>query len=261
MAASTTRQTIGQRATTWFANVDDGQILRTAFYLLLAGTIAVIAIDFVEMSDAEIDTYDPVTAPIPPSVERPELDPENPAYNPGTRLTGDPEHLREPLTIQLEPGGRLLLEGAIQPGSAERLSAELDARGEYVEQIALNSPGGVVQEALAMGEMIRAGGYTTSVADGALCASSCPLLLAAGVTRHVDPGAAVGVHQIYTGKVTTDRSAQALSDAQVTTAGIVRYLTSMGVTQEVWLHALDTPPAQLYYFTHEEMTDYGLATN
>ena len=183
--AETTNHTAGRRATNWFATVDDGQILRAAFYLLLAGTLAVIAVDFMEMNAQTARTFDPTRSPIPPSVERPGIDQDNPAYNPGTELTSDPELLREPLTIQLEPGGVLRLEGAIQPGAAERLATELADRGEYVERIALNSPGGVVQEALAMGELIRSGGYTTSVAGGALCASSCPLGLAAGGERLV----------------------------------------------------------------------------
>lgn len=258
---ATVHRTFGQRATSWFATLDDGQILRTAFYVLLAGTIAVIAIDFTEMSNQPAQSYDPVTAPIPPSVDRPEIDPDNPAYNPGTELTGDPDHLREPLTIQLQPGGMLLLEGTIQQGSADRLSAELAERGEYVKSIALNSPGGIVQEALAMGELIRVGGYTTSVANGALCASSCPLILAAGVERHVSPGAAVGVHQIYALAGDPSQPAQAMSDTQVVTATIARYLDGMGISHEVWLHALETPPQKLYYFTLAEMTDYGLATD
>ncbi len=257
---TTTRRTLGQRITHWFTRVDDGQILRGAFYILLLGTAAVIAIDFVEMSDAEVNTYDPARSPIPPSVDRPEIDPANPAYNPGIELTGDPDQLREPLSISLQPGGTLLLEGTIQPGSAERLAAELSSRGEYVEVIALNSPGGVVQEAMAMGEMIRAGGFDTSVASGALCASSCPLVLAAGTERLVEPGAAVGVHQIYTGEISAGRSAQAMSDTQATTAAIVRYLDDMGIGRDVWLHALETPPAQLYYFTADEMAEYDLAT-
>lgn len=258
--AGSARTTLGQRTTGWFASIDDGQILRAAFYLLLVGTVAVIAVDFMEMRDNQAAPFDPVTTPIPPSVDRPEVDPENPAYNPGTRLTQDPEQLREPLSIDLLNGGILMLEGTIQPGSAERLAQELAARSEYVETIALNSPGGVVQEAIAMGRLIRDGGYTTSVAAGAMCASSCPLILSSGVERIVEKGAAVGVHQIYTSPVGPNQSAQALSDAQATTAEIVRYLDDMGIGRDVWLHALETPPARLYYFTADEMAEYELAT-
>ena len=56
------------------------------------------------------------------------------------------------------------------------------------------------------------------------------------------------------------QSPQAISDTQVTTAAIARYLETMGIGQDVWLHALETPPQQLYYFTLEEMIDFGLAT-
>ena len=66
----------------------------------------------------------------------------------------------------------LALTGTIDPGAAERVKAEIDAHGEYIKTVALNSPGGAVAEALAIGKLIREKGFSTSVAAGALCASS-----------------------------------------------------------------------------------------
>jgi len=258
--ASRSRLTLGQRLFRFGRRFDDGAILRAAFYGLLVATIAVIFVDFREMQEQGPAAFTPESSPIPPSVERPELDPQSPAYNPGTRLSTPSEKLRDPLSIELGEAGVLRLTGTIQPGSAERLETELEARGEYVRTVALDSPGGVVHEALAMGRLVRDGGYGTSVANGAMCASSCPLVLAGGATRTVKEGAAVGVHQIYTGAVGPGQSAQALSDAQVTTATIARYLDEMGVEQGLWLHALETPPDRLYYFTAEEMARFNLST-
>ena len=51
-----------------------------------------------------------------------------------------------------------------------------------------------------------------------------------------------------------------MADAQATTARISRHLASMDVDPALWLHALDTPPRALYYFTAEEMARYRLAT-
>ena len=51
-----------------------------------------------------------------------------------------------------------------------------------------------------------------------------------------------------------------MSDAQATTARISRHLAEMGVDPALWLHALDTPPQALYYFSPEELAKYRLVT-
>ena len=56
------------------------------------------------------------------------------------------------------------------------------------------------------------------------------------------------------------RPAQAMADAQMTTARISRHLIDMGIDPALWLHALDTPPQALYYFSAEELAKYRLAT-
>jgi hypothetical protein len=52
----------------------------------------------------------------------------------------------------------------------------------------------------------------------------------------------------------------AMSDAQTTTADIIAHLTKTGVDPALWLHALQTPPDRLYYFSAEEMTRLKLVT-
>jgi hypothetical protein len=155
----------------------------------------------------------------------------------------------------------LTAQGSIDPGSAGRLAAELEARGEYVKVVSLNSPGGALDEAIEMAKLVRGRDIDTKVADGALCASSCPLFLAGGQTRTVGSKAAVGVHQFYAAAADTPTApAQAMADAQMTTARISRHLIEMGVDPALWLHALDTPPQALYYFSPEELAKYRLVT-
>jgi hypothetical protein len=115
---------------------------------------------------------------------------------------------------------------------------------------------------MAMGEQIRAYGIATEVSDGAVCASSCPLLFAGGVERVAGSRAAIGVHQFYTQPIPGLRgSIDAVSDAQFVTARISRHLTEMGVDPAAWLHALDTPPTTLYYFSEWELAEYRLTTS
>jgi hypothetical protein len=175
--------------------------------------------------------------------------------------------LRQPLEIELVSGGVLAVTGTIVPGSAERFADEIEAHGEYIKTVELNSPGGSVADALAIGRLIRAKGFSTSVAVGALCASSCPLIFAGGRERIATDRSAIAVHQIYAAAPSDSTlssrlaaAGSAMSDAQTMTAAISRYLLEMGVDAEVWLRALETPPDRLSYFSAEELTRLKLAT-
>ncbi len=57
--------------------------------------------------------------------------------------------------IELVADGRLEATGTITPGTADRFATEIGKRGAYVKTVVLNSPGGSVQDALAMGRLIR----------------------------------------------------------------------------------------------------------
>lgn len=254
--ASTHRRSLLQR----LAAIDDGAIMRVAFFALLAGTAGVLYLDFTELNGAAVPVYEPQETPILPSVLRPEINPDDPAFTPTERITTDPQILGEPMKAELMPGGVLQLTGTIGEGSANAVKTEIAARGEYIKTVSLDSPGGIVTEALAIGDAIAEAGYDTEVADGALCASSCPLIFAAGEARIAGAKAVIGVHQIFTSAQTPGTAAQALSDAQMTTARITRYLDGRDVSAELWVHALETPPDRLYYFTSDELTSLKLAT-
>ncbi|RUT29478.1 hypothetical protein EMQ25_14500 [Arsenicitalea aurantiaca] len=243
------------------ARIDDGQILRFAFYAMLLGTLSVLMVDFRELSAVEAPAFGAPTRP-----NLPAFDPDGPAAAPGPPITTDRALLEAPLTVTLGSGGRLEVTGSIDVGAAERFRTELEARAEYITTIALNSPGGSVTDALEMGRLIHEKGFPTSIGSGELCASSCPLIFAGGSDRVASRTAAIGVHQVYA-MVDADQLPQgaraaglAMSDAQRTTAVITRHLQDMGVEPALWLHALETPPDRLYYFSAEELTELKLAT-
>lgn len=244
------------------AAFDDGAILKTTFFVMLAGTAWVLYSDYADLNASRpanmaVEPGDPML----PAVERPEIDPDNPAYRPYETVTTPREVLSAPLEIELVSGGVLMLSGTITPGAAASFAQEVERRGDYVQIIALNSPGGSVEDALTIGRLIREKGFATAVGDGALCASSCPLILAGGTERTISQTASVGVHQIYAGAHQDGElgSAQAMSDAQIVTARITRHLVDMDIDAALWLHALDTPPDRLYFLTHAEMEEFGLA--
>ena len=216
--------TVARRVINWAAAFEDGAIIRAAFFGLLTATGVILYLDYTDLN------------------------------------------ARQPLSVQLVSGGVLQLTGSIDPGAAARVQAEIAAHGEYIKTVALDSPGGAVAEALAIGRLIRDKGFETSVAAGAICASSCPLIFAGGRERIATDQSAIGVHQIYAtapaGSLASRLQAagNAMSEAQTLTAQISRYLTSMGVAEEVWLRALETPPDRLTYFSGDELKRLNLAT-
>ena len=248
----------------YFARFDDGELARWIFRGMLLGAIGVLALDLRDLS-SENGWWAPEAAlpaapsdPILPPVVQ--TDAPLPSGDPRRFVTTDEALLGRPMTFTLRSGGVLAAEGSIDPGSAARFAAEIEARGEYVKTVSLNSPGGALDDAMAMAKLLRGKGIATEVADGAICASSCPLFFAGGPTRTAGPKAAVGVHQFYAASQTATAPAQAMSDAQATTARISRHLIDMGIDPSLWLHALDTPPQALYYFSPEELAKYRLVT-
>jgi hypothetical protein len=239
--------------------VDDGMVMRVAFYALLAASVAFVVVDVREMvtASAELPGFDPMheSEPVlPPALTdgRPAAPPVEPA--------SPSEVLRQRITFELKPGGVLMAEGSIDAGAADRFSREIEARGEYVKVVELNSPGGSVDDALAMSTLIREKKLSTKVAAKALCASSCPIVFAGGVQRVAEKDAIVGVHQVFNGSRERPSAEQAMSSAQSTTARVARQLEQMGIGSGLWLHALETPPDRLYYLTEKEMTDFRLVT-
>lgn len=243
------------------AAVDDGNILRVAFFALLIGTASVLYVDYRELTANEGAA---LAVPMRPIL--PPFNPDGPGEGAAPTVTTSPEVLDQPLQITLGTGGQLLLTGSLDVGSADRFASEIEARGEYVETVVLDSPGGSVVDALAIGSLIHERGLATKVAAGSLCASSCPIVFASGAQRIASPDAAIGVHQIYAAALSGDPqnalrvAGTAMSDAQTTTAEIMSHLTTTGVDPALWLHALETPPDRLYYFSPEEMTRLRLVT-
>ena len=248
----------------YLSRFDDGEVARWAFRGLLIGAIGVLALDLRDLS-RENGWWSPeMAAPampaeplLPPAVDS---DAPTPSSDPRRFVTTDEAKLGQTMIFTLGNGGVLTAEGSIEPGAASRFEAEIEARGEYVKTVSLNSPGGALDDAMVMAKIVRERGIATEIADGALCASSCPLFFAGGVTRTAGAEAAVGVHQFYAATASATEPAQAMSDAQATTARISRHLAEMGVDPALWLHALVTPPRALYYLSPAELVKYSLVT-
>lgn len=240
----------------------DAAVLRYAFLVLLAATALVLGLDYRELREQAAAVAPPVerradlpAGPLPTA--RPNEGPSLPEAPDGTPAVA--------MTFELLADGRLMATGSIAAGTAEAFAAEIGKRGSYVKTVVLASPGGSVADALAMGRLIREKGFATEVEAGAYCASSCPLVLAAGTERRVGAAAAVGVHQVFSWAddpaARRATMADGMDQAQRISAECQRYLAAMGVDPQVWVHAMETPKHTLFYFTPDEMVSLRLATS
>ncbi|MEH2530017.1 hypothetical protein V1277_003607 [Bradyrhizobium sp. AZCC 1588] len=145
-------------------------------------------------------------------------------------------------TLHLEGSSRgrraLFVSGTIGPAAASWFRSRLDqanlAPGDIV---LLASPGGDLNQAVIMGEIIRSRGLATAVgsADAAgrikpgYCASACVLAYAGGKTRFGVLGSALGVHRF----VTTRPLGDPVAEAQRISGAVLGYMTKMGISSSI----------------------------
>jgi hypothetical protein len=254
-----------ERAERWLHDRPDDSVLQWLFRMMLAVTVTVLVLDFVDLNGRvpEQATTSPVSAPDdgtttttigrPASSRRDGDERRAPLRRPDARLAAA-------MTFDLASDGRLLATGTIQPGTAKAFAAEIEKRGSYVKTVVLHSPGGSVTDALEMGRLIRRSGFATEVEDGRYCASSCPLVFAGGIERRAGEKSAIGVHQVTAVGPDGATPANGMDSVQRISAECQRYLRDMGIDSMVWIHAMETPKDELFYFKPAELLSLKLAT-
>jgi hypothetical protein len=255
----------------WLSNNPDQTVLRWIFRGLVTVIVAALAADLAGANGwiASSDLTSPATEikregpaldlpGIVPSILTPLLPGGDKRVTPLPQPEGT---LAKPMTFELVSGGRLIANGAITPGISQAFAAEIGKRGDYIKTVVLNSPGGSVVDALAMGRLIREKNLATEVEAGKYCASSCPLVFAGGVERRVGDKAVIGVHQVAT--IATAASTpprDEMNMAQRVSALCQRYLGEMGINLQVWVHAMETPNDKLFVFKPDELKSLNLVT-
>ena len=140
------------------------------------------------------------------------------------------------------------------------------------------SPGGNLFGALKLGEMIRAGGYDTSL--GEMCASACAYAVLGGNRRYIAiqesgsdgdyngrivgaTGAKLGVHQFYQNEALTEPEKKAFtavdrSADQIITGVLLEYTQRMGVDTSLVATAAGTLPQQMRWVSPVEMVAWNV---
>jgi hypothetical protein len=94
------------------------------------------------------------------------------------------------------PNGRtkLIMWGGIEPGDAERFRDAIEASKPISELVIIGSPGGVLDEGIKIGRIIRINKISTRIRGGSKCVSACNFVFLGGVIRSMDPGAEFITH-------------------------------------------------------------------
>ncbi|HWK15284.1 MAG TPA: hypothetical protein VNS02_12870 [Rhizobiaceae bacterium] len=118
----------------------------------------------------------------------------------------------------------VVIKGEIVQGDSERF---LNAVGNR-EKVAvyLESPGGLLREALKIGAEIRLRNYATVVDGGDECFSACGLIWVSGARRYMSPESLIGFHAAYR------EEAGELRESGVANAEIGSFLTHLGLRIE-----------------------------
>jgi hypothetical protein len=257
---------IRERFVAWLNGHPDDWILSRLLGVVIAAAIVVLAYDYYEMA-TEADAEEAAITESEPSPQTaipgalPSLLPSMPALRPGDRrvpFRRPDGKLAEKMTFDLVGDGKLMATGMITPGTVETFKVEVEKRGGYIKTVVLNSTGGSVQDAIAMGRLIREKKFSTVIENGNYCASSCPLVFAGGIERRAGEKAAIGVHQVFS--PTDNPAANNMDQAQRISADCQKYLVEMGVDPRLWIHAMETPRGELYRLKPDELLSLKLAT-
>jgi hypothetical protein len=165
------------------------------------------------------------------------------------------------------------------PGAFEDFARDRKVEGATV---VLDSSGGSVNDAIALGRKWRklgivttvgstvetrtSSGLSTSVEPDAYCESMCAFLLLSGKSRYVPPGAHVRVHQIWMGDRADDArgssyTAQDLMIVERDIGRLAKYTFDMGGSGDLLSLALSVPPwDDLHELTAAELRLTNLVT-
>jgi hypothetical protein len=154
--------------------------------------------------------------------------------------------------------------GSIDAKTTMGVKALLEYRRQSNRQIVgatvyLNSPGGSVTEAMAVGRLIRREGMSVVVERGANCASACVFVLAAGTSRRID--GTVGIHRPYIPMerggvpVTADAIERAYGGGLQAARA---YLREMGAAERLADDMLRIEPNRIRILTRPELENYSI---
>jgi len=166
------------------------------------------------------------------------------------------------------PGPRwtIFLDGLIDAGAADRLTRFIEQRGVTHAAVYLNSPGGSLVGAMALGRVFRQHRFATVVGarnatTGGLmtgvCYSACPFAFAGGTRRQLEGGSVLGVHRAENRTPVPDEAGFQQHVAHDTRF----YLAEMGVDERVTEIMAQVPHGGIRLLSLDEAEQLRLVTD
>jgi hypothetical protein len=154
-------------------------------------------------------------------------------------------------------GGKtvFVLSGEITPGDTDRLLAEVKTAmndRRVITGVRLSSPGGDVGEGFKLARVVRDARIATIVPDGAMCASACFIVFAAGSEKFAGYASRVGVHG-----AASDRSQHETDQSLAATIIMARVVKEMGVPPGIIGQMVVTPPNQMVWLSPDDLRSMG----
>ena len=164
-------------------------------------------------------------------------------------------------TIRSLPGQdrRVIIQifGQIAAGDADvfiNAVKQANAAGKTVESVQLNSAGGSLLEGARLAAAIKVGKISTTVAQGAVCASACFLAFAAGDPKFAGYGALIGVHKA------SDKSGRETEASGEATLLMGRFAKDLGVPSAIIARMVSTPSKQIGWLNSQDLRSMGVST-
>jgi len=144
---------------------------------------------------------------------------------------------------------------------------EIGRHGDYIKTVVLNSPGGSVADALAMGRLIRERKIRNRGRGGE---KILRLILSSGVRRRRRAprrprghrSACIRSRRCRRPPNQAPRDDEMKPGAKISRRALPSAIsTRWGVSLQVWVHAMETPHDRLFVFKPDELKSLNLVTN
>jgi hypothetical protein len=135
----------------------------------------------------------------------------------------------------------------IGPIASQDYAAFLRTATPETTTIYLNSPGGILSEAIVIGRLVRERKYETIVPENAICSSGCALIWFAGVKRRLD--GRLGLHSAREQSGITSEPGNALMAA---------FLREMGMSELMARLPSRVVPGDMWWFDAIGLAELGV---
>jgi hypothetical protein len=160
------------------------------------------------------------------------------------------------LKSTLGKDGRVIIQltGEITEGDTDSFTEAVkkaNEAGRFVANVRLNSTGGNLVEGVKLADAIRVGKISTNVGQGAICASACFIVFAAGETKFASYGAQIGVHGA------SDSEGRETVQSGAATVSMARIVRELGVPTAIIGRMVVTPPSEIVWLSPQELQSMG----